>query len=60
MIQMVHVYISVYSHTLIERPYLTGHSEKSSLTVFHEAPFLGRVVAQSVKLVSLNGKTELS
>ena len=37
------------------QPYPTGHSEKSSLTSFHETPFLGSVVAQLVKQVSLNG-----
>ena len=31
------------------------HSEKSSLTLFHETPLFGSVVAQLVKQVSLNG-----
>ena len=39
------------SHALIEEPYPTGHSEKSSLTLFHETPFWGSVVAQLVELV---------
>ena len=46
--------LSVFAH-LNKLPYPTGHSEKSSLTLFHETPFLGSVVAQLVKQVSLNG-----
>ena len=41
MIQIFHVYSKVCSHTLIKQPYPTGHSEKSSLTLFHETPFGG-------------------
>ena len=41
-------------HTLIEQLYPTGHTGKSSLTLFHETPILENIVAQLIKLVSQN------
>ena len=51
MIQILHVYSRVCSHTLIEYPYPTGHPEKSSLTLIHETPFSRSAVVQMVKVV---------
>ena len=60
---MVNVYSYVCWHSLNQVALSNGSFREirlSDLTLSHETPFLGTVVAQQVKIVSLNGLAEWS